>query len=423
MNKIISIILSVFAINIYSQEIETENWKTDINFLKTELQKKHKNLFFKLTKNEFENGIEKIINNLDKDSDIETSIKLHQLIAKIGDSHTTLSTSQITSRRKILPVDFMWFKEGLFISGTSKENYELLDKKLISINGFKTDKIIDSLKTLNVTENNALVNINSARNIESNVLLKHFGFSKPNDSIYELELSNLKGEISTYKLKEILNDIKYSREKTFIKINSERPFYRNGTGKSFKSEYFANEKIYFIQYNKCTSKETIEKFGDKENAYKQESFKEFEEKVLLAFENYQIDKLIFDMRFNVGGSSYLAEKLIDKIAANKKLNQKGKLFVIVGNETFSSAIFNTIYFKEKTQAIIIGEETSGKPNHYGFVKSFTLPYSEIKVKFSSEYYKLIKDNLNTIIPDVNIESSFTDFKNGIDPVFEYIKNN
>lgn len=144
---------------------------------------------------------------------------------------------------------------------------------------------------------------------------------------------------------------------------------------------------------------------------------------MLAFENYQIDKLIFDMRFNVGGSSYLAEKLIDKIAANKKLNQKGKLFVIVGNETFSSAIFNTIYFKEKTQAIIIGEETSGKPNHYGFVKSFTLPYSEIKVKFSSEYYKLIKDNLNTIIPDVNIESSFTDFKNGIDPVFEYIKNN
>lgn len=263
MNKIISIILSIFAINIYSQEIETENWKTDINFLKTELQKKHKNLFFKLTKNEFENGIEKIINNLDKDSDIETSIKLHQLIAKIGDSHTTLSTSQITSRRKILPVDFMWFKEGLFISGTSKENYELLDKKLISINGFKTDKIIDSLKTLNVTENNALVNINSARNIESNVLLKHFGFSKPNDSIYELELSNLKGEISTYKLKEILNDIKYSREKTFIKINSERPFYRNGTGKSFKSEYFANEKIYFIQYNKCIRKKLLKNLAIK----------------------------------------------------------------------------------------------------------------------------------------------------------------
>ena len=59
MKKITILILTVFSINIYSQEIETENWITDLNFLKTELPKKHKNLFFKITKNEFENGIDK----------------------------------------------------------------------------------------------------------------------------------------------------------------------------------------------------------------------------------------------------------------------------------------------------------------------------------------------------------------------------
>lgn len=112
MNKIIILIVKFFSINIYSQEIETENWITDLNFLKTELPKKHKNLFFKITKREFENGIEKIIKQLDNDTDIETSLKLHQLIAKIGDSHTTLSTSHIGTKRKIIPLDFMWFKEG-----------------------------------------------------------------------------------------------------------------------------------------------------------------------------------------------------------------------------------------------------------------------------------------------------------------------
>jgi hypothetical protein len=108
MKKITILILTVFSINIYSQEIETENWITDLNFLKTELPKKHKNLFFKITKNEFENGIEKIIKQLDKDTDIETSMKLHQLIAKIGDSHTSLSTSHITQKRKVFPVDFVF---------------------------------------------------------------------------------------------------------------------------------------------------------------------------------------------------------------------------------------------------------------------------------------------------------------------------
>ena len=50
MNKIIILIVTFFSINIYSQEIETENWITDLNFLKTELPKKHKNLFFKISK-------------------------------------------------------------------------------------------------------------------------------------------------------------------------------------------------------------------------------------------------------------------------------------------------------------------------------------------------------------------------------------
>ena len=43
MNKIIILIATIFSINIYSQETETENWITDLNFLKSELPKKHKN--------------------------------------------------------------------------------------------------------------------------------------------------------------------------------------------------------------------------------------------------------------------------------------------------------------------------------------------------------------------------------------------
>ena len=321
MNKIIILIATIFSINIYSQETETENWITDLNFLKSELPKKHKNLFFKISKNEFENEIEKIIKQLDKDTDIETSLKLNQLIAKIGDSHTTLSTSHISTKRKIIPLDFMWFKEGLFISGTTKDNYEILDKKLISINGFKTKTIIDSLRTLFVDENIALINTNSSRLLDSNILLKYFGFSKPNDSIYDLELSDVNNNIFHYKLMEVENDMNMKRNKVFTKINNEKPFYRNNSGKSFKEEYFPNEKIYFIQYNKCVSRETIEKYGDKETAHKYPSFSEFEEKVLKTLETSEIEKLIFDMRFNGGGSSYLAENLIDKIAANKKINK------------------------------------------------------------------------------------------------------
>jgi hypothetical protein len=422
MKKIIVIVVLFITSITYSQKLETQDWITDLNFLKTELAKKHKNLFFKISEQDFNKEIDNIIAQLDNDTDVETAIKLTQLIAKIGDTHTNLSISHLTKKRKRLPLGFMWFKDGLYISGTSKENYELLDKKLLSINGYKTETIIDSLKTIFVAENIGVINENTSRLLGSNTLLKYFGFSKSKDSIYKLELSDKNGNISTYQLSETENSRRNRRDKVYLKVNTERPFYMNGSRKPFKEKYYENERIYFIQYNKCISRETIEKYGNKEMAYKQPSFKEFENKVLKTIKENKIDKLIFDMRFNKGGSSYLAENLIEQIAKNKKLNKKGKLFVVVGNKTFSSAIINTINFKENTKAIIIGEKTGGKPNHYGNIKRFTLPYSKIKVVYSQNFYKLIESNENTITPEIIIERTYNDFKNGIDPIFEWVKN-
>ena len=421
MKKTIVIVVLLITSMVHSQKLETQDWITDLNFLKTELTKKHKNLFFKISEQDFNKGIENIIAQLNKDTDIETAIKLTQLIAKIGDSHTNLSISHITKQRKRLPLGFMWFKDGLYISGTNKNNYELLDKKLLSINGNKTETIIDSLKTIFVAENIGIINENTSRLLGSNTLLKYFGFSKTKDSFYELKFSDNNGNISTYKLNEIENSSKNRRDKVYIKVNAERPFYMNGSRKPFKEKYYENENIYFIQYNKCVSRETVEKYGNKELAYKQPSFKEFENKVLKTLLEKKIDKLIFDMRFNKGGSSYLAENLIEQIAKNKKLNKKGNLFVVVGNKTFSSAIINTVNFKKNTNAIIIGEKTGGKPNHYGNIKRFTLPYSKIQVVYSQNFYKLVENNENTITPEVIIERTYEDFKNGIDPIFEWVK--
>ncbi len=417
------LIFFLFIYNYLSaQQIASEDWKTDLNFLKTELTKKHKNLFFKISKQEFEKGIDNIINDLDKDNDITTTIKLTQLIAKIGDTHTNLKIGHLLKKRKTLPLGLMSFKDGFYVSATSKSNYEILDKKLIAINNYKIETIIDSLKTLFVPENIGIINENSPKLIPKHILLNHFGFSTPEESTYTLKLADTNGNITSYNLNEINIPSGRNRDKIYMKVNTQRPFYMNGSRKIFKEKYFPKEKIYFVQYNKCVSKETIEKYGNKEFAYRYPSFKEFETKVLKELkENPEIDKLIFDMRFNQGGSSYLAENLIKEIANNENINKKGKLFVVVGSKTFSSAIFNTVNFKKNTNATLIGEETGGKPNHYGNIKKFTLPYSRITVTYSSDYYQLNNRNESTVTPDVLLERTYKDYKNGIDPIFEYVK--
>lgn len=56
-----------------------------------------------------------------------------------------------------------------------------------------------------------------------------------------------------------------------------------------------------------------------------------------------------------------------------KINQPGKLFVIIGRSTFSAAMFLVGDLEEHTRAIFIGEPTGGKPNHFGSKRAWRRP--------------------------------------------------
>ncbi|MBK8626894.1 MAG: hypothetical protein IPN86_15405 [Saprospiraceae bacterium] len=151
------------------------------------------------------------------------------------------------------------------------------------------------------------------------------------------------------------------------------------------------------------------------------SFKEFEEKVFQTVKQNPIDKVVFDIRFNGGGNSSQGTEFVEKFAKVLEKKPKMKIYVILGRNTFSSAILNAMDFKRITNATFIGEETSGKPNHFGEVKSFQLPNSGIRVDYSTKYFKRTDEKVNTISPDIKLEPSFSDFDSGIDPAYEWIK--
>ena len=177
---------------------------------------------------------------------------------------------------------------------------------------------------------------------------------------------------------------------------------------------------HIIEYNKCFSKESPPP-GIK-NAERLPSFNSFKNKVIQTIQQTEIDKFVFDLRLNTGGSSVQGTDLIEKLSKIKTLNQKGKLFVIIGRYTFSSAIINAMDFKKRTEAIFVGEETSGRPNHFGEVRTFDLPNSKVKVYYSTKYFKKYNLDDPTLKPDIYIEESFNDFTKGIDPVIQAILN-
>ena len=71
--------------------------------------------------------------------------------------------------------------------------------------------------------------------------------------------------------------------------------------------------------------------------------------------------------------------------------------------------------------VIIGEDSGGNPNHYGEVKRFVLPQSNLVVNHSTKYFTLLEDDPRAIIPDIYTPDTFAGYMEGIDPAFEAIR--
>ena len=174
-------------------------------------------------------------------------------------------------------------------------------------------------------------------------------------------------------------------------------------------------------YNKCHSRKLAAERGDAEAAQKLPAFEAFTRKAFETLNDKPVDKLIFDMRYNGGGNSSQGTEFVERLAQALKQHPQVAVYVVLGRDTFSSAILNAMDFKQLTNAVFVGEETAGKPNHFGEVRSFQLPSSKVLVNYSTKYFKRSEKEIETIEPDMSIEMSFADFKKGVDPVFEWIK--
>lgn len=398
----------------FAQTQKTIDWKSDIEYLKKELPLRHKDLFFLMPKSDYDKRLDYLSSHLTELSDFEVAIKLQQLIAKMGDSHTSTGYAKFIYSELTLPLKMYWFSDGIYVMQTTKDYERLLGTRIVKINGFGIQSIADSLSTLLTVDNQALIKSNIPNLIPSIQLLGYFGFSKGN--VIKVEAESEQGQTIEYEIKAgkiNRNDIiNFKPDSVAFCWLNQRQF--------FIDKYFEKEAIYYIQYNKCSGKEIAELQGYN-NVSSFPSFMDFGNRAFDIIQNKPINKLIFDMRFNGGGSSPQGTEFISKLSGYSISKQDKKLYVVIGRQTFSSAIINTMDFKEQTKAIFVGEETGGKPNHFGEIRNLQLPSSGLNINYSTKYFTRTKADLKTIRPDVIIESSFSDFKKGIDPVYEWIK--
>jgi C-terminal processing protease CtpA/Prc len=148
---------------------------------------------------------------------------------------------------------------------------------------------------------------------------------------------------------------------------------------------------------------------------------QFSRKLAEFMKTHPVERLVLDLRHNPGGDNTTYRSFLTFFSRNP-LNRKGRLFTILGRQTFSAAANFATDMERLTETIFVGEPMGGSPNLYGDVRPLTLPNSGIVVQVSARYWQKSTpdDKRPSIEPAIPAPMSAADYFKGRDPALAAI---
>jgi len=402
--KLVCLLFLVLPLSLISVsgQIPASDWEEDIVQFAEVITENHKNPFTELEEVDFWLEISDLIEALPKLNDAQVKVKLKQICALIGDSHTGLWLGQ----ESLYPLNFSWFSDGIFSTACPKSQPEYLGLKLKGIGELDLDAVLEKLVSIVPHENDAQLMSQIPRFLVNPEVLYGLGITDSKAGCeYLFEKSN--GQIVKLQVQEVNKDeFATVKEKMDWLSPEQRPESYHQTKMPYWYKVFDDHNTIFISYNSCRNNPDL-------------SFSKFTSEVLSKIEQRKLQKIIIDLRQNGGGNSMIFRPMLKALKNHPDLNRPEKLIVLTGRRTFSSAVLNSIELRQETNATFVGEPTGGKPNHFGEVKQAKLENSGLTLSYSTKYFSHSEVDSDSFMPDYDKRTSFKDFINGVDPAFEF----
>lgn len=122
-------------------------------------------------------------------------------------------------------------------------------------------------------------------------------------------------------------------------------------------------------------------------------------------------KVIIDLRYNAGGDSSVINPLVD--ALERIRDERGlEVFVLIGEDSFSSAILNALTLRDRLGAILVGRPTGGSVSHFGELQSFVLPDTGLTCWYSTKWFD--NGEKGPLMPDIYTPRHIEDYRTGRD---------
>lgn len=412
--------IALTGLNPPEESDPAKRWAWDLDFLARRMKQMHWNLYANVSKEKFLGEIESLkkaaAGGLSED---RLRARLSRVLAMVGDGHTTLAAyAEGEKSLNRIPLHLWTFPDGVHVIGAPEQYKELVGASVVGIGTMKTEEAAAALRQFCSVDNEMGYLYSVPARMVQPAALQEIGATGEGGEI-EYRFRFAGGDEKSVKLAPVaMPRDGFGKARLFragytyanASASAPAPLYQQEPEKPLTLRYLDDLRAVYFGFQGVS--------GNPDAPF-QHVIGELNGLIAEKSPEY----LIVDMRLNGGGNTGLVAPFIESVIRNTKLNQRGKLFVIIGRNTFSAAQ-NTVNLLEKfTSATFVGEPTGSRPQFVGESTYIIMPYSKLRVHCSSRYWQILDsmDQRTWVQPQIAAEMTFEDFAGNRDPSMDAIR--
>ena len=393
-----------------------EGWSLDLGFFSREVKRRAYAPFAHISEAAFDAELAEIAASIAERSDYQILIALRRLLGHLHDGHAGVWRKDLHDLA--IPVLFELFEEGLYIIAARPDLEEIFGGRVLRIGDHQAEEVVAAIDATLCRDNDSGPRGIVPRLVREPALLHALDLIPDPESVELTVALESGGERSV--VVEAADGIS-SRS---IRENPPRPdgwlylpewldgpvpLYLKNRAATYWFEVLPEHGVVYAQINAIADGPG-------------ETLGELAHRVVDAAEEIPGARLVLDLRFNGGGNTFLEMPLLRRLIGSRELNQRGRLFVIIGRNTFSAAQNLINLLDVFTDVIFVGEPSGSSPTFVGETIEFELPYSGASVNVSDLLWQTgwAMDYRTWIAPALYTPLAFASYRENRDPAMEAI---
>jgi hypothetical protein len=393
--------LVCFASVAAAQPSRDNAWRQDLDQLATQLPRLHPNLFYYSPRAVFDREVAALRDDIPSLPDTDVMVGLAAIVALAHDGHTSLSLNQRSAAFRMLPLQFKWLADGLFVTGTTEPYTRAAGARVIRIGDRSAEEAHEAVRRIVSHENDPFAREVGGGYLANADVLRALRIAPSADSV-RLELRDRSGETFAMEVAATspghpVNGTAYpKRAEGFV------PLYQQNTDQNYWFTYLESSRTLYFAYNRCVETPGL-------------PFTRFNDQLWETFDTRPVDRFIFDLRNNGGGNSAILAPFLQSGQARAARLARLRVALITGRRTYSSGLINAIDL-HNGPTVSYGEPTGNDASHYGQVATLALANSGLAISHSTRHFSYPTLPSGPLMPDVTVPIYSSDYFARHDPV-------